>query len=586
NDDVVGGFYKVLQWSPLVLAPLLIAQLYSDKGTVPISALFASLRRERGTPADVRHASFDLSGAFAVSCWIAASVGEQRTRGFSIVLVLLMASMLCQSKPRSTSLPRWALVVIFAAVLGVALQSLMYGAQERAESWAVQWMQDADATDVSPDRAFTAIGMLGRLKFSDRIQIRVRTNAPLTKPLLLREATYGQYQYGTWRNADSARNAIDPVGDGHTWILGEQVDDLQRATIIAPFKAEVTVLPLPQGVRTMSSNGVIGVQRNAYGTILVDARPGFVSYETSYSDGVLVDSQPLAGDLELPSNYEQTFAKLDTEIRHDANSAAATIAGVKAFFDSKFEYSLVQKAKSPWRQPLQDFLLSNRRGHCEYFATATTLLLRHYGIPARYAVGYAVSEYSTLNAQYIARRRDAHAWTLAWFDGRWQVVDTTPAAWRAREDEESSSWSVVSDFADWVKFKWSQLRVSSGGIQQWLPWFLPPLIVVLLWRLRRTRMSVSTRRNSNKSDVVRAGADSEFYELLQSMTVQGFEPSAGETVAAWTERMCVARPSNAETLRSLMRLHCRLRFDPRGLSVDERNALRSGVTDLTRALAN
>ena len=35
------------------------------------------------------------------------------------------------------------------------------------------------------------------------------------------------------------------------------------------------------------------------------------------------------------------------------------------------------------------FLCEHRTGHCEYFATATTLLLRAAKIPARYAVGYA-----------------------------------------------------------------------------------------------------------------------------------------------------------------------------------------------------
>jgi transglutaminase-like putative cysteine protease len=44
--------------------------------------------------------------------------------------------------------------------------------------------------------------------------------------------------------------------------------------------------------------------------------------------------------------------------------------------------------------PLARFLLRTRSGHCEYFATATVLLLRQLGIPARYAVGYAVHEAS------------------------------------------------------------------------------------------------------------------------------------------------------------------------------------------------
>ncbi|MBT8330725.1 MAG: transglutaminase-like domain-containing protein, partial [Deltaproteobacteria bacterium] len=39
---------------------------------------------------------------------------------------------------------------------------------------------------------------------------------------------------------------------------------------------------------------------------------------------------------------------------------------------------------------IENFLTRSRSGHCEYFATATVLLLRQAGIPARYARGYSV----------------------------------------------------------------------------------------------------------------------------------------------------------------------------------------------------
>ena len=51
------------------------------------------------------------------------------------------------------------------------------------------------------------------------------------------------------------------------------------------------------------------------------------------------------------------------------------------FFDSKFRYSLDLKISGMDVTPLADFLLRTRAGHCEYFATAATLLLRKAGIP-------------------------------------------------------------------------------------------------------------------------------------------------------------------------------------------------------------
>ncbi|MEM9137769.1 MAG: transglutaminase domain-containing protein, partial [Cyanobacteria bacterium P01_F01_bin.42] len=83
--------------------------------------------------------------------------------------------------------------------------------------------------------------------------------------------------------------------------------------------------------------------------------------------------------------------------------------------------------------PLEAFLLDHRSGHCEYFASATALLLRSTGIPARYVAGYSVSEFSPAEQQYIGRVRDAHAWVMAYVDGAWRTIDTTPSGGASRE---------------------------------------------------------------------------------------------------------------------------------------------------------
>src|SRR4029450_9757241 len=107
-----------------------------------------------------------------------------------------------------------------------------------------------------------------------------------------------------------------------------------------------------------------------------------------------------------------------------------------------FTYSLWQELDFKTRSddtPLSNFLRNTHRGHCEYFATATVLLLRKLNIPARYAVGYSVHEAS--GRKFVVRERDAHAWCLVWNDqsGLWQDFDTTPASWMAEEGRRASS---------------------------------------------------------------------------------------------------------------------------------------------------
>src|SRR5207247_2054170 len=92
---------------------------------------------------------------------------------------------------------------------------------------------------------------------------------------------------------------------------------------------------------------------------------------------------------------------------------------------------------------LGEFLQTTRAGHCEYFASATVLLLRAAGVPARYAVGFSVQEWSRLERRWIVRARHAHSWALAYVDGAWREGDTTPPLWAGRgrrPPEPASAW--------------------------------------------------------------------------------------------------------------------------------------------------
>jgi len=63
--------------------------------------------------------------------------------------------------------------------------------------------------------------------------------------------------------------------------------------------------------------------------------------------------------------------------------------------------------------PIEQFLTVNRRGNCQYFASALVLMLRSQGIPARLVVGFSTDEYNTLGGYYVARQSHAHAWVEA-----------------------------------------------------------------------------------------------------------------------------------------------------------------------------
>ena len=81
------------------------------------------------------------------------------------------------------------------------------------------------------------------------------------------------------------------------------------------------------------------------------------------------------------------------------------------------------------------FLEESHQGYCVHFATATTLLLRAAGIPARYVTGYSV-EYIDTTWNSVTED-EAHAWVEYYKEGKgWVPLDPTPAQWRDAIEEQ------------------------------------------------------------------------------------------------------------------------------------------------------
>lgn len=93
-----------------------------------------------------------------------------------------------------------------------------------------------------------------------------------------------------------------------------------------------------------------------------------------------------------------------------------------------FSYSLVAAIDNPSIDPIEDFLLNRKSGHCEYFASAGALMLQAVDIPARVVNGYKGCELNSVTGRWEVRQKHAHTWVEVFVDGRWQTVDPTPAA--------------------------------------------------------------------------------------------------------------------------------------------------------------
>ncbi|MFM9061828.1 MAG: DUF3488 and DUF4129 domain-containing transglutaminase family protein, partial [Pirellula sp.] len=83
---------------------------------------------------------------------------------------------------------------------------------------------------------------------------------------------------------------------------------------------------------------------------------------------------------------------------------------------NQYEYTLsLTGPRDPGIDPIADFLLNKKRGHCQYFASSLALILRSQGIPTRLVVGFRPSEYNDVGGYFQVSQSHAHVWVEAYF---------------------------------------------------------------------------------------------------------------------------------------------------------------------------
>jgi hypothetical protein len=131
--------------------------------------------------------------------------------------------------------------------------------------------------------------------------------------------------------------------------------------------------------------------------------------------------------LGIPSDIDPRIPAQAAKVVGDARTPADKASRLRRYLREGFRYSLEQ-GNSDKPDPLASFLFDDRRGHCEFFATAFATLLRATGVPARVVGGFAFGEWDPSAGVVVFTAGSAHAWTEWYQPGAgWVVDDATPA---------------------------------------------------------------------------------------------------------------------------------------------------------------
>ena len=571
----LSGFwiFAFFKWLPGVFFPLLIAQAYSTSDRINIHTLFFFLPHKK------KQRAIALTYPYFAICLLSASAGNVRDFSFYIGMFVLSAIALWFIRSPRFSPIVWICLLLIAGSMGIAGHIGLHRLQVTLEQNTLEWLSNFYQPDADPLQRTTAIGDIGSVKLSNRIVLRVKPDSGQIPPRLLRRATYNKYGSGMWVAANSQFVSVQPEVNSINWHLADKSIQNSTITVSTYLNQDKQLLNLPDGTFQINQLPVEGMEQNQYGTVKVEGKSGISSYQVQFAQDLAMDSPPTEDDLQIPDREKPALNKIVSQLDLTGKSPQEILQRVESFFQQEFRYSLKLAKQGNNSTPLSAFLLDNRSGHCEYFASATTLLLRAVGIPTRYAIGYSVHEFSRLENQFIVRDRNAHAWTMVYINDTWQTLDTTPSGWIGIEDAAAPSWEFIFDLLSWCWFKLSQglkqIR-NLGKLNHWL-WFTIPSMF-LLWRwFYRQKQVRRTETPKPKIKYSSAGEDSEFYLIEKALNESGFSRERSETFKHWIERVQDNLPTSdlVDDLKSILELHYRYRFDPQGIKTTERARLKS-----------
>jgi transglutaminase-like putative cysteine protease len=567
----------VLQGLPVIVFPLVAVQRYGEREGLPLSALSLQQRRWGRSRRTV-----EVGYPYLAVCLIAASPGQHGAAAFFLAVVLLWFWALWPLRNPRHAAGAWLSLALLTSVGAYAINTGILQLQGYLEQQIPEWLLDWFDADRDPYRRSTALGAIGRLKLSDAIVMRV--SIPQGEPggRLLRTGSYNLFGGDAWyaRSVDFTPLKAE---EGENWPIRPTLENTGqgRVEIVQDLERGAGLLPLPLGAYRVDGIPAESVQRNGLGAVKVSRAPAFVRYRIAHDPLGETDLPPSGDDVQVPEQYREMLAEIVAKLnlRQQPRTAPARLI---RFFNEQFVYSLDLSRMDAALPPLEDFLRNTRSGHCEYFATATVLLLRAAGIPARYAAGFSVQEYSALERRFVVRGNHAHSWALAYLDGRWRDVDTTPPVWITADAEQASRFGGVYDVLSWlwVQFKQWRLAQSQAPDNQLLAWWLAPLVLLLAWRLHRQQWVRKHRRPPRTTEPPPAswpGGDSECYRIMDWCRAQGRERRAGEPLRPWLARSLGGDEQRRILLDEILRLHYRYRFDPRGLDPARRQRLNALV---------
>jgi protein-glutamine gamma-glutamyltransferase len=315
------------------------------------------------------------------------------------------------------------------------------------------------------------LGEIGEIKSDSTAVMHVRPESPhFPDNLKWRGVALSDFDGKHWSNPRGEGRTVH-LEDGWTLVTNQpRIGDplYYHVTLNAVDSDVLFVAGVPVHLRPELSN-TFGLQRDASISMenddslrLRSLPPDNFRYSVS---SVLESASPVTDHVALSPNARDQYLRLpplDPRVRELAQQVTAgrftqfaRASAIEEHLRRSYGYTLQFPDREP-ADPIAYFLFERKKGHCEYFASAMTVMLRAIGIPARIVNGFQSGTFNPISNQYVIRESDAHSWLEAYLEARgWTTFDPTPPDPSAHSTgllAKISLWADAADtfWQDWV----------------------------------------------------------------------------------------------------------------------------------------
>ncbi|HUP61207.1 MAG TPA: transglutaminaseTgpA domain-containing protein [Thermoanaerobaculia bacterium] len=271
-------------------------------------------------------------------------------------------------------------------------------------------------------------------------------------PVRLRGTIYDRFHNGAWRQTPRGIRPL-PQRDG-SFIVGRPA--AVQGTAIVQQRTNQGTLYLP--VETYSLDGLSSLYEGSSKDTYFTYNRGTLNFEVRMAQQV----EPLRLTRVRMTGYPVTpeVAALAQRIVGGETRPEKQAELIEQWMLRNFRY--VPNPATPRAMTIEEFLLRERRGHCEYFAAGMVVLLTALEVPARIGGGFYGGRLNPLTGYLTVRRDDAHAWTEVWNGKSWRVYDSTPASLRPGSETPNAWAAYLAAVADSINYFWDRYILTFG----------------------------------------------------------------------------------------------------------------------------